>query len=79
MSGALASFGMNIVKAEAFANAQGWCLTSSDSSIPLRSLELNPTESIGFAVPSNESSLAQKSSTVLLKRRRAGAAPQSRR
>jgi len=44
ISGALASFGMNILKAEAFANRQGLVLDTFVFADPLRTLELNPTE-----------------------------------
>lgn len=44
VAGALASFGMNILKAEAFANQQGTILDTFVFTDPHRSLELNPTE-----------------------------------
>jgi [protein-PII] uridylyltransferase len=44
ISGALASFGMNILKAEAFGNRQGLVLDTFVFSDPLRTLELNPSE-----------------------------------
>jgi len=44
LSGALASFGMNILKAEAFSNSQGTVLDTFTFADPLRTLELNPTE-----------------------------------
>lgn len=44
MAGALASFGMNILKAEAFANQQGTVLDTFAFSDPQRTLELNPPE-----------------------------------
>lgn len=44
LCGALASFGMNIVKAEAFNNASGLVLDEFRFTDPLRTLELNPTE-----------------------------------
>lgn len=44
IAGALASFGMNILKAEAFANARGLALDTFTFADPLRTLELNPTE-----------------------------------
>jgi [protein-PII] uridylyltransferase len=44
VAGALASFGMNILKAEAFANKRGAVLDSFIFSDPLRTLELNPSE-----------------------------------
>jgi len=45
VSGALASFGMNILKAEAFSNAEGLSLQTFKFADPHRTLELNPTES----------------------------------
>jgi [protein-PII] uridylyltransferase len=42
--GALASFGMNIVKAEAFNNASSLAVDQFRFTDPLRTLELNPTE-----------------------------------
>jgi [protein-PII] uridylyltransferase len=44
IAGALSSFGMNILKAEAFANREGRILDSFSFSDPSRTLELNPTE-----------------------------------
>ncbi|MBK5292539.1 MAG: HD domain-containing protein [Acidobacteriia bacterium] len=44
VAGALASFAMNIVKAEAFANAEGTVLDTFAFSDPLRTLDLNPSE-----------------------------------
>jgi [protein-PII] uridylyltransferase len=45
ISGALASFGMNILKAEAFANRRGQSLDTFVFDDPHRTLELNPGES----------------------------------
>lgn len=44
VAGALASFGMNILKAEAFSNQQGTILDTFAFSDPQRTLELNPPE-----------------------------------
>jgi [protein-PII] uridylyltransferase len=44
LCGALASFGMNIVKAEAFSNAAGNAVDVIRFSDPMRTLELNPGE-----------------------------------
>lgn len=44
LAGAISSFGMDIVKAEAFSNAQGLILDTFVFSDPRRTLELNPTE-----------------------------------
>lgn len=44
IAGTLSSFGMNILKAEAFANRRGAVLDTFSFSDPLRTLELNPSE-----------------------------------
>jgi [protein-PII] uridylyltransferase len=44
VAGALSSFGLNILKAEAFANRQGTVLDTFTFADPNRTLELNPTE-----------------------------------
>lgn len=44
VAGTLAAFGMNILKAEAFANRAGTVLDTFAFADPLRTLELNPTE-----------------------------------
>ncbi|MCC6293074.1 MAG: HD domain-containing protein [Bryobacterales bacterium] len=44
IAGALASFGLNILKAEAFANQQGTVLDTFVFADPARNLELNPPE-----------------------------------
>ena len=44
LAGALASFGLNILKAEAFANEQGYIIDSFAFADPTHSLELNPPE-----------------------------------
>ncbi|HXP85470.1 MAG TPA: HD domain-containing protein [Bryobacteraceae bacterium] len=44
VAGAVASFGLNILKAEAFSNAQGIIVDTFTFSDPHRTLELNPTE-----------------------------------
>ncbi|MEO7146226.1 MAG: nucleotidyltransferase domain-containing protein [Bryobacteraceae bacterium] len=44
VAGTLAGFGMNILKAEAFANRQGIILDTFTFADPLRTLELNPPE-----------------------------------
>ncbi len=45
VAGTLSSFGMNILKAEAFANRRGLILDTFTFADPSRTLELNPTES----------------------------------
>jgi [protein-PII] uridylyltransferase len=44
VAGTLSSFGMNILKAEAFANRRGMVLDTFTFDDPLRTLDLNPTE-----------------------------------
>jgi [protein-PII] uridylyltransferase len=44
LCGALASFGMDIVKAEAFSNESGWALDTFRFADPMRTLSLNPEE-----------------------------------
>ena len=44
LAGAISSFGMDIVKAEAFSNAQGLILDTFSFADPRRTLELNPAE-----------------------------------
>jgi [protein-PII] uridylyltransferase len=44
MAGTLSSFGMNILRAEAFANRRGLILDTFTFADPSRTLELNPTE-----------------------------------
>ena len=44
IAGALAAFGMNILKAEAFANARGLIVDTFSFADPVRTLELNPSE-----------------------------------
>ena len=44
VAGTLSSFGMNILKAEAFANRAGMVLDTFTFEDPLRTLELNPSE-----------------------------------
>jgi len=43
-AGALAGFGMNILRAEAFINARGYTIDSFTFADPMRTLELNPSE-----------------------------------
>ena len=44
VAGTLSSFGMNILKAEAFSNRRGLILDTFTFADPMRTLELNPTE-----------------------------------
>ena len=75
MSGALASFGMSIVKAEAFANAQRMVLDQFRFIDPLRSLELNPTEMDRLRRTLERVILGTEDVNVLLKRRRPAPRP----
>ncbi|MGH9692994.1 MAG: HD domain-containing protein, partial [Bryobacteraceae bacterium] len=68
--GALASFGMNIVKAEAYANASGLALDQFRFTDPLRTLELNPTETDRLRKIVERVMLGAEDVKVLLKGRR---------
>jgi len=68
--GALASFGLNIVKAEAFANASGLALDQFRFTDPLHTLELNPTETDHLRKIVERVVLGAEDVKVLLKRRR---------
>ena len=75
ISGALASFGMNIVKAEAFANAAGMALDQFRFIDPLRALELNPSEVDRLRRTIERVLLGTEDVTALLKRRRTAPRP----
>jgi [protein-PII] uridylyltransferase len=77
LCGALASFGMNIVKAEASSNAAGWVLDLIRFTDPLRTLELNPTEVDRLRRTVQDVAKERVGVMDLLKRRRA--APRPRR
>ena len=68
--GALASFGVNIVKAEACANASGLALDRFRFTDPLRTLELNPTEIDRLRKLVERVALGVEDVKMLLKRRR---------
>lgn len=68
--GALASFGVNIVKAEACTNAFGLALDQFQFSDPLRTLELNPTETDRLRKIVERVLLGAEDVKTLLKRRR---------
>jgi len=77
LCGALASRGMNILKAEASSNARGDVLTMIRFSDPMRNLELNPDE-IGRLEWTIECVLRGRSQVAdLLKNRRAAPRPSS--
>jgi [protein-PII] uridylyltransferase len=69
--GALASFGLNIVKAEACANASRLALDQFRFTDPLRTLELNPTETDRLRKIVERVVVGTEDVKVLLKRRRA--------
>jgi [protein-PII] uridylyltransferase len=68
--GALATFGVNIVKAEACANASGLALDQFRFTDPLRTLELNPTEADRLRKIVERVVLGIEDVNALLKRRR---------
>ena len=70
MAGALSSFGMNILKAEAFANRQGRVLDTFTFADPLRTLELNPSEVDRLRDTAVRVALGKISAEQLLKYRR---------
>jgi len=69
ISGALASFGLNILKAEAFANSQGLVLDTFVFADPLRTLELNPDEAERLRETVSRCILGKTSVKQLLKKR----------
>ena len=71
LCGALASFGMNIVKAEASSNAAGSVLDLVRFTDPSRTLELNPVETERLQHTVERVVQGSVSATDLLKRRRA--------
>jgi [protein-PII] uridylyltransferase len=73
--GALASFGVNIVKAEACTNASGLALDQIRFTDPLRTLELNPTETDRLRKIVERVVLGIEDVKALLKRRRPSPRP----
>ena len=69
IAGALASFGMNIVKAEAFGNRQGVIVDTFHFADPLRTLELNPGEDETLLRTVRKTMLGELDVETLLKRR----------
>lgn len=69
MAAALASFGMNIVKAEAFANRRGEVLDTFTFADPGRTLELNPPEIDRLRITAERVALGSLSVKQLLQRR----------
>ena len=69
LAGTLASFGMNILKAEAFGNARGEVLDLFVFSDPMRSLELNPPIVDELRESTRRVVLGKETAERLLKRR----------
>jgi len=78
VAGTLSSFGMNILKAEAFANRRGLVLDTFTFDDPLRTLDLNPTEA-GRLRATTERVLAGKTDVRELLRNRPKPALPSRK
>ncbi len=75
MAGALSSWGMNIVKAEAFSNDAGIIVDTFQFSDPFRTLELNPSEVDRFRDSLRDVISLKTPIEVLLRRRQAARAP----
>src|SRR5580698_765579 len=75
MAGALSSWGMNIVKAEAFSNDAGIIVDTFQFSDPFRTLELNPSEVDRFRESLRDVISLKTPIEVLLRRRQAVRAP----
>jgi [protein-PII] uridylyltransferase len=69
IAGAISSFGMNIVKAEAFSNASGTVVDTFTFADPLRTLELNPSEVETVRKTVRRAALGEEDVAKLLKRR----------
>lgn len=78
VAGALASFGLNILKAEAFANQQGTILDTFVFADPNRTLELNPSEMERLEVTLERVLLGRVQVRELLKYRAKPALPSKR-
>jgi [protein-PII] uridylyltransferase len=78
LAGALAGFGMNILKAEGFANRQGTILDTFVFADPHRSLELNPTEMDRLKVTIERAALGKLNLKPLLASRPKPRLPSSR-
>ncbi|MDQ6707686.1 MAG: hypothetical protein M3Z85_17130, partial [Acidobacteriota bacterium] len=78
VAGAISSFGLNIVKAEAFSNSHGTILDTFTFSDPLRTLELNPSELEHVRGVTRKVVLNQVNVGELLKRRPKPLAPSKR-
>jgi [protein-PII] uridylyltransferase len=75
LAGALSSFGLNILKAEAFSNRHGTTLDTFTFSDPLRTLELNPMEADRLKLMVQRAALGKEDIPKLLKGRARPAAP----
>lgn len=75
LAGALSSFGMNILKAEAFGNRQGRVLDQFVFADPSRTLELNPPEVDRLRLAIERVALGKVDAAELLRRRPAPAPP----
>ncbi len=75
IAGALASFGMNIVKAEAFGNRQGAVVDTFHFADPVRTLELNPGEDEALLRTVHSTIKGEANVETLLKRRPVKAPP----
>lgn len=78
LAGALAGSGMNILKAEAFANKQGTVLDTFAFEDPARTLELNPTEVERLRLTLERVTLGKLRARDLLKNRPRPAPPSKR-
>ena len=72
LAGAISSFGMDIVKAEAFSNTQGVILDTFAFADPQRTLELNPTENDRLRQTLEDVTLGRQDTEQLLRGRGAG-------
>jgi [protein-PII] uridylyltransferase len=75
LAGALSSFGMNILKAEAFSNSHGLALDTFTFSDPMRTLELNPMEADRLKHIVHRAALGKEDILKLLKGRAKPALP----
>ena len=75
LCGALASFGMSIVKAEAFTNSSGLAVDQFRFADPLHTLELNPTEVDRLRLTMERVVTGREDVKLLLRRRRSTPRP----
>lgn len=78
LAGTLSSFGMNILKAEAFANQKGDVLDTFSFADPMRTLELNPAETDRLKSMIRRAVLGKEDVQRLLRGRAKPAAPSKR-